>query len=273
MVSRLAFASSLLVLGAGLAHAQINISSECQSTLLTVASSSEASCLNVVGLASILTTPANSSLVQPINSWLSGACAQDPCSNQSLSDIVANITNGCGSDLSSLGLSGDSANITSIVQQAYPTVRDVLCLKQSSNDTLCVTSQLTQIEAAEGTTLSIDNIFSSWASILGGGLSNVPSYIICGECSKEQFNVIATAEPAIASNTTVTSAIESQCGSSFLDGSDQSNVVEGTGSAAPTGTGGVNAASSATGLFSTGALTGIAFSSLAAISSAFLVLA
>ncbi|KAL5524001.1 hypothetical protein ACEPAG_8174 [Sanghuangporus baumii] len=273
MLSRLAFASSLLVLGAGLAHAQINLSSQCQSTLLTAASSSEASCLNVVGLASILTTPANSSLVQPINSWLSGACAQTPCSNQSLSDIVANITNGCSSDLSSLGLSGDSTNIASIVQQAYPTVRDVLCLKQSSNDTLCVTSQLTQLEAAEGTTLSISNIFTTWSSILGGGLSSVPSYITCGDCAKEQYNVIVTAQPAIASNTTVTGPLESQCGSGFLDGSNSSDVVEGTGSAAPTGTGGVNAASSATSLFSVGALTGIAFSSLAAISSAFLVLA
>ena len=60
----------------------------------------------------------------------------------------------------------------------------------------------------------------------------------------------------------------------YPDGSDSSNVVEGTGSAAPTGTGGINASdSSALSLFSTGALTGIAISSLAAISSVFLVLA
>lgn len=107
-----------------------SISSQCQSTLLTIAGSPEADCLNLGGLLPVITAGANSSLVQPINSWLSATCAQDACSNQTLSDVVANLTSGCSSDLSSLGLdSSDEGSVVSLVQQVYPIVREVACLK------------------------------------------------------------------------------------------------------------------------------------------------
>ncbi|EJD03234.1 uncharacterized protein FOMMEDRAFT_20398 [Fomitiporia mediterranea MF3/22] len=267
MYSRLAIASSALVLASGVAA--ISLSSQCQSTLLTVASSPDSTCLNVAGLAGLLTTPQNQSLVQPINTWLAGACGEDPCTNQSLAAIVQNITSGCGSDLSSIGFDNSSTgDVVSVVQQGYPTVRKIACLKQSSNNSLCVTSLLTQIEQAEGQPLSIENIMNDLPAMVMGQAKNVPSSIACSDCVKQAYTVLKQDEPAIASNTDVSNALSSQCGASFIDGSAASNIVEGTGTAAPSG-----AANGAISFSSRGVLTGLAASALAAVSSAFFVLA
>ncbi|KAI5123910.1 hypothetical protein M0805_005726 [Coniferiporia weirii] len=268
MYSRLALVSSALLVGGAQA---ISLSSQCQSTLTNIALSSEASCLNVAGLAPLLTASANSSLVAPINTWLSGACAQSPCSNQTLSDIVTNITSGCSSDLSSIGFSNSSdSSLISAVQQAYPTVRDIACLKETSNNTLCVTDLLTDIQNTNGT-LSIDNIVATLPQIVMGQAAGVPSYISCSDCVKQAYNVLKTEQPSLASQSNVTSAFTSQCGSSFLDGTTPSDIAEGTGSAAPTGTSTTSAASG--GFVSREALAGIALSSLSAVFSAFFIFA
>lgn len=43
---------------------------------------------------------------------------------------MTNLTNGCSSDLSALGLANADTNLTSTVQQYYPTVRQILCLQE-----------------------------------------------------------------------------------------------------------------------------------------------
>lgn len=111
-----------------------SISSQCQSALLTIAGSPDAQCLNPTGLIPLLTTSSNTSLVTPFTSWLQGACAQDPCTNSSLSAIVTNITTGCGNDLAGLGFSNDSVpELIAGIQEGYPTVRSIACLKEFVN--------------------------------------------------------------------------------------------------------------------------------------------
>jgi len=261
----------VLVATAGLVQS-LSISSQCQSTLLTIAGSPEAACLNPGGLAPIITATANSSLVQPINSWLEGACAQSPCTNQSLADIVTNITAGCGSDLSGiLGGNGSesTAELITVVQAAYPTVRDILCLKDTTNNTLCELTLLNEIQTSTGTTLSLDNITSGLSSILSGS-STFPTFILCSDCVKGAFNILEQQEPSIAS--AVQSGFQSQCGADFVNGTTPSNIVEGTGTAAPTGTGASLSTNGAT-PFSSSALLGFSFTSLSAVLGAFLVLA
>ena len=195
----------------------ISLSSQCQSTLLTVASSSDSACLNIGGLAGLLTTSSNSSLVPTVNSWLSGACSQAACTNSSLAAIVQNITSGCGDDLAQFGISNSSGTtdqITQAVQEAYPTVRDIGCLKVDSNNTLCVTDLLDDVESVEGT-LSLDNIAALLPQILTGQVSSLPSYITCNDCVKQAFTVLQTDQPSLA-NQTVEDALTSQCGSDFL---------------------------------------------------------
>jgi len=268
-MTRTAIYSALLALGAGLVHG-LSISQQCQNALLTIAGSPEASCLNVGGLIPLVTTNPNSSYVPAINSWLGTLCAADPCSNQTLADIVANVTTGCSSDLGSLGVpSNINQTVIDDVQAGYPTVRKIACLKQSNN-TLCATQTLSNLEGVTGP-LSLDNLFQLVPSLLTGQASvSLPQSLACTDCLQAAYDIVKTDQPSIASNPTVTNAIQSQCGASFLSNSAPTNILEGTGSAAPTGSGSANGAVT---LFSQSALIGVSFSSLAVVFSGFFILA
>lgn len=114
--------------------ASFSLSSQCQDTLAALVTSSDASCLNaqaLVGLIASSSSSANTSIVSPINTWATGLCSRAACSNDTLATVVSNVTSGCSSDLESLGLSNiDSGELTQLVQTAYPSVRQILCLAE-----------------------------------------------------------------------------------------------------------------------------------------------
>ena len=108
-----------------------SISSQCQSTLASIITSSDASCLNAQSLLGLVATTNNASVVPTINTWLTGLCAKPACTNQTISNVVQNLTSGCSSDLSALGLGSIDANeLTALVESAYPTIRKVFCLAE-----------------------------------------------------------------------------------------------------------------------------------------------
>lgn len=223
--------AAVVLVGFGVVKAQ-SISSQCQSALLTIAGSPDAQCLNPTGLIPLLTTSSNTSLVTPFTNWLQGACAQDACTNSSLSAIVTNITNGCGNDLAGLGFSNDSVpEVIAGIQEAYPIVRSIACLKDTTNNTLCATTLLDELQQATGS-LSLNNITSLPQIVMGSSLG-LPSYITCSDCVKEAYNVLKQQVPEVASSTEVSNAFQSQCGASFVDGTSPSQIAEGTGTAAP----------------------------------------
>ena len=87
--------------------------------------------MNVQGLLPLLTASSNTSLITPVSTWLAGACAADPCTNDQIAALVANVTTGCANDLSGIGLtSEDVPLVTSAIQQYYPTARKIACLKE-----------------------------------------------------------------------------------------------------------------------------------------------
>lgn len=122
----------------------LRISSACQKSLTGIISSPDAACLNPTGLLPIFLGGSNTSIVPALNNWLAGFCSVAPCSNQTLANIVTNITAGCTTELKALGLgSGSTAEVTTTVQQFYPTVRNVLCLKECAISDLQVATSLT----------------------------------------------------------------------------------------------------------------------------------
>ncbi|KAF8515441.1 hypothetical protein JB92DRAFT_2914788 [Gautieria morchelliformis] len=238
--------SALLLAGVG-AAAAFNINDPfgstgtCQSTLLNVSSNSEASsCLNVPGLAAILTLPANSSVVPSLNTWLQGMCRASPCSNATINAITTNITNGCQSDISNTGI-GQSTLQTIIqdVPRFYPTIRSIACLKTASNDTLCASSTLLDVESFVGQPLSAENAMDAISQIAGHATS-LPANLTCTGCTQAAFDTFQADEAMLAANPAVQSVISQQCGANFLTASQPSDVVEGTASAAPTGVVGQN---------------------------------
>jgi len=228
----------VLVAAAGLAASQslssLGLSQQCQDTLSNaLANPNLSQCLNIFNAINIFETTANSSIIQPVDTWLEGVCAAQPCSNDTLSQAAQNITTGCQTDLSNVGISSDEAqSFVSSVLPLYPTIRKVACLADNSNHSLCVTEVLTDLQNAIGT-LSINNIVSTVEGIINGTSSgiSVPKSVTCNDCTEAAWAIIKQDVPQAASDTQLTGAIASQCGSDFVNASQPTDIVESSGSA------------------------------------------
>ncbi|KAH9945679.1 hypothetical protein B0H21DRAFT_709268 [Amylocystis lapponica] len=265
---RIAFVAAV-VSGSTLSAAQ-SISSQCQSTLASVALSSDASCLDGTGLVALVAMGSNSSVVGPVTSWLSGMCGQPACSNATLANVINNVTSGCSSDLASLNIqSSDVSSIISAVQGAYPTVRQIACLKDTSDNTLCATETLYNIQNETGT-LTTSNIESLYSQVAGGStpsfISN--STITCTNCTKAALNLVNQNMPGLL-DADANNTISGQCGATFLNGASPAEISQSADlssqSTSPNGAAVLSVP--------VGAALGVAFSSLIAVSSAFALLA
>ncbi|KAH7888405.1 hypothetical protein F5I97DRAFT_692976 [Phlebopus sp. FC_14] len=225
----------LLIAGAGIATAQ-SISSQCTSALASVAGSPDAACLNPSALVSLALSNSGSSVIPTIDTWLTGLCATGPCSNATLQAVVSNVTNGCSTELQSLGLgTSDSQSLTSIVESVYPTARQVVCLKDTSVNGLCVTELLTDIQDAT-TTLSINNIIGLVSQVASGQNVSIPQNVTCSNCSKAGYTIVAQNYPSVVASEQ--SFVQGECGTSFTDGQIPSNIEETASNSTSTTTGG-----------------------------------
>ena len=69
--------------------------------------------------------------MDPLNTWLGGFCSQAACSNATLATVVNTLTSDCQSEITQLGIQNvSSAELTTLVQQFFPLVREVGCLKE-----------------------------------------------------------------------------------------------------------------------------------------------
>ncbi|KAJ7178407.1 hypothetical protein C8R43DRAFT_457182 [Mycena crocata] len=227
----------------------LSISSTCQTALAGVAANNDANaCLSASSLLTLV-LQSNSSIITPVDTWLKTLCAAAPCSNDTLSAVVSNVTAGCSTELSG----ADSSTFLPLVQQYYPTVRKVVCLTDSGTN--CVTQTLTNVQAILGT-LSLDNVGGVIEKAVTTTASSIPSNVTCTNCIKEAFNIVNADFPSMASS--ASSAIQSECGADFIDGKSPSGIVQ---SATTTG-GGSNSASATAMIMTRGALAGLTASVL-----------
>ncbi|KAK0454927.1 hypothetical protein EV421DRAFT_462675 [Armillaria borealis] len=207
-------------LGATLVSAQLGLSTGCVAALSAVSADPEASiCLSLSTLIPLFGN-GNTSIVDPVNTWVSNVCSVGPCSNDTVAAVVGNLTSGCSTELATIGLNTSETDQNIVTaQEAYPTVRRILCLQDS--DTYCVTETLRGIESSVGT-LSVNRI----VSFLGGqaSFSSLPSNVTCSNCTKAAYNILQEAYPALVNNGT--ESIQSQCGEAFTDGSSPSGITE-----------------------------------------------
>ncbi|KAJ3844711.1 hypothetical protein F5878DRAFT_655626 [Lentinula raphanica] len=212
---------SFAALAAGLSVSaqSTGLSSQCTSALAQIALNSSTACIAPSTLIPIITASANTSIVGPVDSWLTNVCQVAPCSNDTLAAIVTNVTSGCGTELSALGFSSsDTATLISTVQEFYPTVRQVACLEDGNTN--CVAETLTNLQDAVGN-LSLTNIASLVAS---GNTTSLPSNVTCSNCVKAAYNTVNTAFPGLLDSEN--STLQGECGTSFTDGSTPSGIVE-----------------------------------------------
>jgi len=210
------YVSALL---ASIGVSAFSISNNCETALTQVAANPDAgACLKVsalLGLGAVL--QANSSIVEPVNNWVTSLCNAAPCSNATLAAAVTNITTGCSAELGS----SSAASISTMVQQYYPTARKILCLSDSGTNTNCITQTLTNILAVLGT-LSISNIGA--VIVNAANTTSIPSNVTCSNCVKEAYNIFSEDFPSASSS--LKSELQSECGASMIDGSAPSGIVQ-----------------------------------------------
>jgi hypothetical protein len=102
-----------------------SFSAECQAAVIGVLSAGDfASCFPAAALLPALTS--NSSIVPPLDDFMSDLCYSQPCSNATLEAAAQAVITGCQSDLQDDGL---SAGLVATAFMQYPLVREVLCTK------------------------------------------------------------------------------------------------------------------------------------------------
>ncbi|TFK44824.1 hypothetical protein BDQ12DRAFT_717973 [Crucibulum laeve] len=216
------------IVGAGLVSAQtisVSLSESCTSALKGLLTSPEAACLNPSAFLSFF-VGTDKSIPDTIDNWLSGLCASGSCSSESLTAVVTNVTQGCTQDLSNAGVNISSlqSTITDIVQQAYPTARKVVCLKDNAADKLCVTQTLNSLESVIGKLTLDDLSFFDLVGDIQKLLSSDLPNLACTSCTKEAFTIVQQAFPDIVSE--ITQPVQNVCGASFVDGASSNSVSE-----------------------------------------------
>ncbi|KAJ7178408.1 hypothetical protein C8R43DRAFT_973261 [Mycena crocata] len=192
---------------AGLASAQTALSTDCTTSLKAILGSDEAACLNPSALLGFF-VGTDQSVPDTINNWLSGLCSTGFCRHN---------------DLNSAG-GAVPASLTQIVLEVYPTARSVMCLKDDAANQLCVTETLKNLEDIVGkltlTNLDVGTLLGSIQKVISGAAN-----LACTKCTQAAFSL---ASQFTSQFPQAISAIDTLCGSSFLDNSspDQDGISQ-----------------------------------------------
>ncbi|KAJ7680450.1 hypothetical protein DFH06DRAFT_1315215 [Mycena polygramma] len=214
---------------AGLASAQA-LSADCTNSLKGILASPDAACLNPSSLLSFF-VGSDQSVPDTVNNWLSGLCSTGFCRqcNDTLAAVVANVTAGCGSELGA----GIPQTITQIVQEVYPTVRSIMCLKDDASNQLCVSETLNNLQDIVGklsfTDLNIGTAFADFQKVLAGA-----SNLACTGCTKAAFRLATSSQIPLLSQfpqaqQQAALQIDALCGANFIENSSsdsQDNVSQ-----------------------------------------------
>ncbi|WVR09416.1 hypothetical protein IAU60_006483 [Kwoniella sp. DSM 27419] len=219
------------------------LSPSCQQTLVQLASpnSGLSSCLHFDALAQIVTT--NGSIIPVVDDYLDVFCSSAPCSNTTIANATQSVLSGCGSDLSTFGITNQTLEF---VMAQYPLARDVLCLKtsepfngtekyetnstmasnatsagnssQSTNGTFCATSLLAEFASYMGTNLTVSDVITD---ALGGNatalqtIKSIPPSVLCNDCIFAAFSLVEEQYPQLGNitigNSTLNSFLEGTC--------------------------------------------------------------
>jgi len=234
----LAVALSLAALAAG--QKLSDLSTECQAGINQLSSNSEASnCLALNQFTNIFLTPSDQSVIAPVTNWLTAFCGASDCSDSTLATVVESITTACAKDIAALGATGNdtASTITPYVQQYFGLVKKGLCLANTESDQFCATELANGAQTALGKPLSIDNLVSTTGGVISSGSSPVNASFVCTPCTQGLLAVLHD-DPTIAASGS--EGLKTTCGADFVASATSlpANIVVGTGSAVPKGTGG-----------------------------------
>jgi len=205
----------------------LQLSQSCQTTLTGLLSSPASTCLNIPGTVAILSTVANSSWIPPINTWLSGFCAADPCTSDQISATVGTVADGCSAELALAQVTKQEA-IDEAVQN-FGVVKEALCLRDAGNgDQLCAITTLNAVQTAlGGQPLTPDVVMQNYPLLLANDYA-LAKQLACTPCASAAFALVRPALPQEFLGV-IDSFVGEQCGVNFTSTPTGSiSVVTGT---------------------------------------------
>ncbi|TFL04836.1 hypothetical protein BDV98DRAFT_562911 [Pterulicium gracile] len=180
----------------------LDVSDQCASAFLGIASEESSDCLNLGALLGAVTSP-DQSIVGPFNTWIEEICTTDRCSDDTITEIFNTIARACVNETQTYGVSLDEST-QRMTTQLYPSLREALCLKDTEADQYCATEFLNDFQDTIGT-LSLNNV--------GVIVSHIPppANISCTPCGKALYTVARQKHEDLI-------PFVSGCGEDFNDG-------------------------------------------------------
>ncbi|KAH9957902.1 hypothetical protein BC827DRAFT_1269893 [Russula dissimulans] len=216
--------AALAASGFGSVFAQsssLGFSSKCASAFVNMSSSPNAECLDIPGILEIVS--ANGSILSPVSDWLSSLCTLSACTNNSLAVLATSLTEGCSTELLELSAPSDP---TTYLQGYYRVLRDIGCLRNTSDGGFCATDRIEESQNKTQTDYTVANAFAFLSELFANGTGILlPPQEPCDDCSKATLDLVFSEVPWTISKTGNTT-ISNTCGSSFLDGTEPADILE-----------------------------------------------
>jgi len=133
-----------------------------------------------------------------------------------------------------MNITASPSVLVTIVQQYYPTIRQIACLKDGNTN--CLTETLGNLQTTTGQIITLPAFIDSVLCVT----DDFPTSVTCTACIQASYDILAQQQPGLAS--VAQPALQSKCGSFFTDGSQPTNIVE----SASTATSSSSTASAAT---------------------------
>jgi hypothetical protein len=192
----------------------------CKTALLNIALNPEASsCLNTPVIMNTVLDIKQAGIdpVATLNTYISGMCNSGMCSNQTLTDIVKNVTAGCSGYALDYGfdIAGEAMDLNiALVLEAYPTARNVACLKEciscslpaclclfltaiyrTSTDGFCAVSTFNRsiLDYAIDSDNSISGLYQTLMDAYVRGITPAKIERSCTPCTKAAWSLVRNA--------------------------------------------------------------------------------
>ncbi|CAK9786312.1 unnamed protein product [Cutaneotrichosporon oleaginosum] len=214
---KLTTAAAALALAAG-ANAQFSIaglSAGCTSTFAGFILGDLSSCLQITELLPVINSGGNSSVVDPLNGYLTSLCASSTptCSNSSLTSAASSVRSGCQQELAD---QSSIANLFLTVVENYTPIKTAACSKNATNNEFCAADALNTIQNVSG-----EVTFNTITALLGGDGSATQRLQdalgtgeLCTGCVAGIYNAALQVNGSIATSS-IGQAVTQQCGANF----------------------------------------------------------
>ncbi|KAF8599172.1 hypothetical protein BDV93DRAFT_609426 [Ceratobasidium sp. AG-I] len=187
-------------------------------------------CLNTAGLINVLTTPSVQSWVGPFDNYLLTTCSQPACTNDTISNAISGLKDGCSSDLAAKGWSAD--DVTSFLLGLiiyYKSTREVMCLRDTadvSGQKMCITTTLSNVENMLGQPLNIGTLVAQLPTVLRSHSINIPKNISCTACTQGAYTLARPNLPSAESVQAWDNFWVNQCGENFISGTLPTSIAQ-----------------------------------------------